>query len=132
MSTPLSVPRLSVLIPVYNRKEELARCLEALCKQTLSPECYEVLVCDDGSDDHPESLGSYFQQRLQLHFLKEPHKNRASALNNGIRHAQGKTIVFTDSDMMADPHLLEEHDRFHRQRPDASWGMLGFMECTLN
>ncbi len=87
--------RLSVLIPVYNRRAQLAQCLEALARQTLPREEFEVIVCDDGSDDQPETLAADFASALDLKFVRRPHANRAAALNGGFEAARGSTATST-------------------------------------
>ena len=120
--------RLSVLIPVYNRRAQLAQCLDALARQTLPREEFEVIVCDDGSDDQPETLAADFASALDLKFVRRPHANRAAALNGGFEAARGDVIVFTDSDMVPTPSLLEKHRDFHRRDPRPQAAMLGYMD----
>src|SRR5437879_49387 len=120
--------RLSVLIPVYDRRAQLAQCLEALARQTLPREEFEVIVCDDGSDDQPETLAADFASALDLKFVRRPHANRAAALNGGFEAARGDVIVFTDSDMVPTPSLLEKHRDFHRRDPRPQAAMLGYMD----
>ena len=55
-SPPTDALRLSVVIPTYRRPDLLARCLEAVCAQSLAPSAYEVIVVDDGHDDATQAL----------------------------------------------------------------------------
>jgi glycosyltransferase involved in cell wall biosynthesis len=120
--------KLSVLIPVFNRVEALGHCLTALAGQTLAREDFEVIVCDDGSADAPEIVAARFERALDLRVLRLPHRNRAAALNAGVRDARGDLVLFTDADMVPTPTLLERHVAFHRRdaRPEAA--LLGHMD----
>ena len=120
--------KLSVLIPVYNRRAALAQCLGALARQTLGRDEFEVIVCDDGSDDQPEALAEAFGSALDLRFVRRAHANRAAALNTGFHAAGGDVVLFTDSDMVPTPTLLEKHRDFHRRDPRPQAAMLGYMD----
>lgn len=119
---------LSVLVPVYNRRAALGRCLEALTRQTLPRDRFEVIVGDDGSDDRPEALADVFGTMLDLRFVRAPHRNRAAALNAAFHAARGDVVLFTDSDMLPTPTLLERHCDFHRRDPRPQAALLGFMD----
>ena len=120
--------KLSVLVPVYNRRAALARCLAALARQTLPRDEFEVVVGDDGSDDAPETLAAEFGGALDLRFAREPHRNRAAALNAAFHASRGDVIVFTDSDMLPTATLLERHRDFHRRDPRPHAALLGHMD----
>ncbi len=120
--------KLSVLIPVYNRREALGRCLAALTRQTLPRREFEVVVGDDGSDDQPEALADAFRSSLDLRFVRTPHRNRAAALNAAFHASSGDVVFFTDSDMLPTPTLLERHRDFHRRDPRPHAALLGYMD----
>lgn len=120
--------KLSVLIPVYNRREALGRCLAALARQTLPRREFEVVVGDDGSDDQPEALADVFRSSLDLRFVRTPHRNRAAALNAAFHASSGDVVLFTDSDMIPTPTLLERHRDFHRRDPRPHAALLGHMD----
>ena len=120
--------KLSVLIPVYNRRTALAQCLGALARQTIGRDEFEVIVCDDGSDDQPEELAGAFGSAVDLRFVRRAHTNRAAALNTGFHAARGDVVVFTDSDMVPTPALLEKHRDFHRRDPRPQAALLGYMD----
>jgi glycosyltransferase involved in cell wall biosynthesis len=120
--------KLSVLVPVYNRAEALGHCLAALAAQTLPRDAFEVIVCDDGSEDNPVPVVAEWTERLDLRLLRLPHRNRAAALNAGAQEARGDVIVFTDADMVPTPTLLEKHAAFHRDDPRPESALLGHMD----
>ena len=107
----------SVIIPTFNRSWVLQHCLDALTRQTLPANEFEVVVVDDGStDDTPEVVERY-RARLDLRYLSLPHLGAPSARNAGIRESRGALLVFIDSDSLATPEFLSEHLRYHRRWP---------------
>lgn len=87
--------RVSVIIPVFNDAERLAKCLDALSKQTMSPAEFEVLVVDNGSTESPlEVVSPYAFARL----LHETKPGSYAARNRGLAEANGSMLAFTDSD----------------------------------
>ncbi len=97
---PVVQPRVSVIVPVYNRAAQLERLLAALSRQTLAKECFEILVCDDGSrDDVAAVVGRYRQNcGLDVRHLSQPNRGPGAARNLGLAEARGPLLGFTDSD----------------------------------
>lgn len=95
----------SVIIPVYNHSDFLKLCLDALSKQTLPRDQFEVIVIDNGSDDPPEQLvASYDFTR----YSTESKPGSFAARNHGLTLAKGDYIAFTDSDCLPAPDWLEK------------------------
>jgi len=96
----------SVVIPVYNDLERLLMCLEALDRQSLRRDSYEVIVVDNGSDDAqvPTELVSRFPF-VKLYSESEP--GAYAARNRGLLMAKGDLIAFTDADCVPEPDWLE-------------------------
>ncbi len=92
----MPIPSVSVIIPSYNRAEELPRAIRSAAGQSLAP--LEILVIDDASTDATaeivERLG---EPRLRL-IRHERNRGAAAARNTGILHARGEWIAFLDSD----------------------------------
>ncbi len=120
--------KLSVLVPVYDRAAALADCLGALARQTAPRDVFEVIVCDDGSHDAPDTVAARFAHVLDVRVLALPHRNRAAALNAGIEAARGDVILFTDADMVPTPGLVAQHHAFHERDPRPNAALLGFMD----
>lgn len=116
MSTPHSAsgdtPRVSVVIPSYNRLHSLKDTLVGLAAQTLEPSRFEVIVIDNVSTDGTfEAIAALAaQQPYCLRVERMPGANRgpAPARNYGVSLARGEVIAFTDSDCRPDPHWLEK------------------------
>lgn len=101
-----SPPRVSVIIPTYNRAEALRRCLESLVKQTFKN--FEVLVCDDGSSDQTFSVVEEYSGRLYIVYDYDSNfGGPAVPRNRGIKLARSEYIAFLDSDDWWVPEKLE-------------------------
>jgi exopolysaccharide biosynthesis polyprenyl glycosylphosphotransferase len=95
---------ISVIIPAYNAERNIEKCIRALENQSLSRDKYEILVINDGSDDHTGDLARDTSARV----IDQKNQGPAVARNEGVRHAEGDIVVFTDSDCIPDVHFLEE------------------------
>ena len=99
-------PLFSVVIPTYNRAAKLQRALESLAGQTCRD--FEVLVCDDGSDDGTREVVAAFADRFQLVYLWEKNwGGPARPRNRGIAVARGEWVCFLDADDWWYPKKLE-------------------------
>ena len=103
----------SIVIPTYNRKPILEKCLRALQVQKLSAASasgYEVVVVDDGSTDGTwEFLAECKDEFPHLRSFQQQHQGPAAARNLGIKQAQGDIIVFIDSDLVVTESFLQAH-----------------------
>jgi len=94
-----------VIVPTYNRPESALRTLNSLTRQTLPPDCYEVIVVDDGSTADTSALQSLsFPFRFQL--LRKPNAGVTIARNFGAQRAGGAVLVFIDDDVTISPGAL--------------------------
>lgn len=90
-------PRVSVIIPTYNRRDALARALQSVLDQTHTPA--EVIVVDDGSTDDTRSFVTELgEQHSSVLYVYQHQQGAAAARNNGLRRATGDLIAFQDSD----------------------------------
>src|ERR1700722_1374407 len=89
-------PRVSIIIPVYNRSHTLSRALASVFQQTFKE--FEVIIVDDGSTDALDDvLKLYADPRLHI-YKHSINKGASAARNTGIKVAQGSLIAFLDSD----------------------------------
>ena len=103
---------ISVIIPTYNRRLILDKCLNALEKQCLIPEInnYEVVVVDDGSTDGTQSwLRKSSDNFPHVRLIEQDHGGPAEARNRGVENALGDLIVFIDSDLVVTNLFLSSH-----------------------
>jgi glycosyltransferase involved in cell wall biosynthesis len=104
----------SVVIPTYNRKPILEKCLKALESQQLSSLSvitdYEIVVVDDGSTDGTiEWLQQHQSEFPHVRTIEQNHQGAAAARNLGVEKALGDTIIFIDSDLVVTETFLQSH-----------------------
>lgn len=109
----------SVVIPTYNRKPILEKCLNALEHQHFDSKLivgYEVVVVDDGSTDSTvEWLTNHAYDFPHARLLQQDHQGPAAARNLGVEQAKGDTIIFIDSDLVVTENFLQAHAEALRQ-----------------
>ncbi|MDT8316788.1 MAG: glycosyltransferase [bacterium] len=109
-----NTPRVSVIIPTYNRAGMIVECLESVLNQTYSD--YEVIVVDDGStDDTEELIGPYLNR---IRYIKQENMGNAGARNSGIEATKGDIVAFNDSDDLWLPDKLERQVKYLDEHPD--------------
>lgn len=90
---------LSIIIPVYNVEKYILPCLESIFKQELKEDEFEVILVDDGCTDNTRNLIETFKQNhTNITIIEQCNLGPASARNKGMKYAQGKYILFVDSD----------------------------------
>ena len=102
----------SVVIPTYNRRPILEKCLLALERQQACREIdrYEVVVVDDGSTDGtPDWLRGAAERFPHVRVIEQSHGGPAEGRNRGVDHAHGDVIVFIDSDLVVTDSFLSCH-----------------------
>lgn len=87
-------PKVSVVIPTYNRAGFLAEAVESALEQTCPAD--EIIIVDDGSTDHTEQAVA--RHRGRLRYIRQKNSGPAAARNHGIRIASGDFVAFLDSD----------------------------------
>jgi glycosyltransferase involved in cell wall biosynthesis len=100
-------PRVSVVVPVRNARDDLARCLDSLARQSAPPDSFEVIVVDDGSDDGTPDVAA----RRGARVLSQERRGAAAARNRGAREARGEVVLYLDADCVADTAWLAELSR---------------------
>jgi len=114
----------SVIIPVYNQERYLGAAIDSVLAQTYRD--FEVIVVDDGSTDGtPEIIASYLPR---IRGFRKPNAGGASALNLGIREAQGDWIGWLSSDDLWEPTRLARQMEALRERPTAGFVFSDFVK----
>lgn len=108
----------SVVVPTYNRVGRLRQVIAALERQRFPAEDYEIIVVSDGSTDGTDEFLKGLRSERKVRWFSQSNKGPAAARNRGVREAVGEFIVFVDDDVVAEPQLLSEHIRAHRETPD--------------
>lgn len=99
-------PFISVIIPTHDRVQELTRCLRALSHQIYPPECFEVIIVDDGGTTRKAQVDA-FSNRLNMTFISQSQAGPAAARNAGAKRARGMFLAFTDDDCMPNSDWLQ-------------------------
>lgn len=94
-------PLISVIIPTYNRVNNVGNAINSALAQTYPN--IEIIVVDDGSTDNTEDLIKNFPQ---VQYVKKPNGGQASARNMGLKHSKGQYIASLDSDDIWHPNFL--------------------------
>ena len=101
------MPKISVIIPVFNVENYLEKCLDSVVNQTLND--IEIICINDGSTDNsPNILESYVQKDARIIVINQENKGLSAARNRGLEIAKGEYISFVDSDDWIDENFLEK------------------------
>jgi lipopolysaccharide/colanic/teichoic acid biosynthesis glycosyltransferase/glycosyltransferase involved in cell wall biosynthesis len=121
---------ISVIIPAHNATATITECLEALARQTMPRDQYEVIVVDDGSVDETAVLAANCGATVIRH---EQKRGAAAARNSGIQAARGEIVCFTDADCQPDRDWLAQISRPLCQQPEVtgSKGIYGSRQGQL-
>lgn len=98
-------PKFSVIIPVYNRPEEVEELLESLTKQTYKN--FEILIVEDGSTEKCEKIFLKYQDKLQLNYFFKENSGQGFSRNYGFERANGEYFIVFDSDCIIPEHYFE-------------------------
>ncbi|MBR5575241.1 MAG: glycosyltransferase [Alphaproteobacteria bacterium] len=91
------MPKISIIVPVYNMEKYIARCIRTLTRQTLTD--IEILLIDDGSTDNSLQIMQEFADHdNRIKILQQKNLGPAAARNTGLDNATGKYLMFCDSD----------------------------------
>jgi len=111
------VPLISVVIPTFNRIEELRVCLDGFTNQTTGQDRFEVIVVDDGSDEDVDRALANFRDRMRLHVERCDHAGVSVARNLAIARSTAPLLVLYDDDLRPLPNLIEICLDFHDRHP---------------
>lgn len=101
------MPKSSVIVPVYNVKDYLEKCVASVLAQTERN--FELLLIDDGSTDGSGALCDALAQRdSRIRVIHQENRGLGGARNTGIQAAEGDWLLFVDSDDWIEPELLEK------------------------
>ena len=99
------MPNFSVIIPVYNRPDEVRELLESLSKQTLKD--FEVLLIEDGSVNRCDTVAQEFDKDLNICYFYKENSGRSLTRNYGMERASGEYLIFFDSDCIIPERYFE-------------------------
>jgi glycosyltransferase involved in cell wall biosynthesis len=113
-------PEISIIIPCFNIREELALNLASFAIQDYPPSRFELVVINDGSTDGTDKFLKNSGLQLNIKGINlERRADRTIARNSGLEQAEGEIIIFCDGDTICYPQFLEKHAELHNQYTDA-------------
>ncbi len=109
---------ISIVVPTYNRKEELKNCLNSLLGQNYPKEKYEIIVVDDAADNAVKKIIDQLEKgRLHLQYFRQEHKGPATARNLGMQASIGEIIGFVDDDCAVYADWVKSMVEIHQTNP---------------
>ena len=90
--------RYSLIVPVYNRPDEVDELLESLCSQTLKD--FEVIIVEDGSQKPCKDVCDKYANILDLHYYYKENSGPGQSRNYGVERAHGDYVIILDSDVV--------------------------------
>ncbi|UTD16762.1 glycosyltransferase [Tenacibaculum mesophilum] len=97
----------SIIIPVYNRPQEIDELLGSLTKQELKDD-FEVLVIEDGSENSSEEVVNKYTSQLNLKYFSKGNSGAGASRNYGMKRASRNYFIILDSDVIVPPQYLSE------------------------
>ncbi len=127
----------SVVIPVYNRPDEVDELLQSLCEQTHNQ--FEVIIVEDGSSRDSREIVDKYRERLGIRYHEKPNSGPGLSRNTGAALASHGYLIFFDSDCIIPSTYLENVSRFLEGHyvdvyggPDAAMGTFTIVQKAIN
>ena len=98
----------SIIVPVYNRPDEVDELLESLTHQVFRN--FEVVIVEDGSDKRCDEVCNRYKDLLPLRYYYKKNSGPGSSRNFGVDYANGDYVIILDSDVVVPPHYLSAID----------------------
>lgn len=127
--TPRAAPRITVLIPAYNRERLLLRALDSIAAQSFRD--FGIVVVDDGSTDATQAAVEAWSAAngIPVTYARQDNAGQHAAHNRGVKLATGELVVMLDSDDLLVPdalrHYVEAWDAIPADQRDGFCGVLG-------
>ena len=111
----------SIIIPVYNRPDEVDELLDSLTRQSETD--FEVVVVEDGSAVPCKDVCEKYAQKLRIQYFTKPNSGPGQTRNYGVERAQGDYVLILDSDVvLPEGYLAAVSDELQREPADAFGG----------
>ena len=110
----------SIIVPVYNRPDEVDELLESLSNQTLKD--FEVIIVEDGSVKPCKDVCDKYAGILALHYYAKENSGPGQSRNYGVERAKGEYVIILDSDVVLPTGYLKAIDDELRQNPSEAFG----------
>ena len=110
----------SIVIPVYNRPDEVAELLESLTQQSYRN--YEIIIVEDGSSVPCEAVVKAYADRLPVTYYTKPNSGPGQTRNYGAERAKGEYLLIWDSDILIPEGYFEAIESFLKANPVDAFG----------
>lgn len=108
------MPKISVIVPVYNTEKYVEKCLNSICKQKLND--LELIIVNDGSGDNSEAIIKKWiknnENKMKIKYLKKENGGLSDSRNFAIPYVTGKYISFIDSDDYISEDLYSNLEKY--------------------
>ena len=115
-----SMPKYSIIIPIYNRPNEAEELLESLAKQTYKN--FDILMIEDGSTEDCEAIVKTYSNELDITYHFKINSGPGDSRNVGMSMASGDYFIFFDSDCIIPPQYFEEVEKHLAETPLDAFG----------
>jgi glycosyltransferase involved in cell wall biosynthesis len=113
-------PKFSVIIPVYNRPQEVKEILRSLATQTFKE--FEVIIVEDGSSVRCEDIVDIFRDQLRIEYFFKPNTGPGPSRNAGFARARGNYFVVFDSDCILPSNYFAIVNKALEENHWDAWG----------
>jgi len=110
----------SIIVPVYNRPDEVDELLQSLCEQSLKD--FEVVIVEDGSQKDCKEVVGRYTDRLDVKYFMKPNSGPGQSRNYGAERAKGDYLLVLDSDVVLPTGYLQAVDDELRRQPADAFG----------
>ena len=110
----------SIIVPVFNRPDEVDELLQSLTEQTLKD--FEVIIVEDGSQKPCKDVCDKYAERLDLKYFMKPNSGPGQSRNYGAERARGEWLIVLDSDVVLPRTYIEEVEREMKRQPADAFG----------
>ncbi|CDD16375.1 MAG: glycosyltransferase family 2 protein [Clostridia bacterium] len=119
------MPKVTVIVPIYNVEKYLARCIDSLVNQTLNE--IEIVLVNDGTKDSSGKIAMQYakQYKEKIIYLEKENGGLSDARNYGLAYAKGEYIAFLDSDDYI------EKDAYEKMYEKAKLENADYVECDF-
>ncbi len=100
------LPSVTVLIPAYNEAQNIAATIQNKLEQDYPSDRLEIIVISDGSTDGTDDIVREFSSQKVRLIRREQREGKAAGLNEGVRHASGEILVFSDANSLFAPDAI--------------------------
>lgn len=101
------MPKVSLIIPVYNVQDYIEKCLDSIVNQTIDD--MEIIIVNDGSKDQSkQKIENYLEKYPKIKYLEKENGGLSDARNYGLKFATGEYVAFLDSDDYVEKNTYEE------------------------